>query len=175
MVRWKGRTRARRRGCQLLWRGVVAGRKVSQHCGRGLRVQVEHTHQPAKAASSPKSMPAFAGATSGLAANSCCAGERLATRLSTEPPRSRSAGRAAVSLDEQRWRGCADTGLRPAAGAWARARVYSAAEPALSARRARARSILSEIWRSDQQGGRNAEGGKTGLLFDGIVRNRFSD
>ena len=62
-------------------------------------------------------MPAFAGAASGLAATSCCAGERLATRLSTAPPRRRSAGRAAVSLREQRWRGCAHTGLLTMAGA----------------------------------------------------------
>ena len=62
-------------------------------------------------------MPAFAGASSGLAATSCCAGERLATRLSTAPPRRRSAGRAAVSLREQRWRGCAHTGLLTMAGA----------------------------------------------------------
>ena len=110
--RWRRHSRARRPVVMQ----SIAGRQQSVF-RTGLRVQGWSTHQPAKAASRPKSMPAFAGAASGLAATSCCAGERLATRLSTAPPRRRSAGRAAVSLREQRWRGCAHTGLLTMAGA----------------------------------------------------------
>ena len=99
------------------WAGCIdrrpAAKCVQNSAEEGVcRVSI---HQPAKAASRPKSMPAFAGASSGLAATSCCVGERLATRLSTAPPRRRSAGR--VSLHAERWRSCAHTGLLPVAGA----------------------------------------------------------